>query len=223
MKTEQQAKRFVSYFRVSTKRQGDSGLGLDAQRKMVADYVRNTGGEIVAEFVEVESGRCNTRPQLALAIAQCKREGLVLLVAKLDRLARNVFFIASLQQSKVDFCCADNPSMTPFVINIMASVAEHEAIAIASRVKGALEQAKMRGTILGNPRWQESVQRARKAKTNRANERNAKLLAIVNEIKTKAGLSKLEELAEALRLRGITTARGCQFTASHVWNLLQTA
>ncbi|MCL4177297.1 MAG: recombinase family protein [Verrucomicrobia bacterium] len=227
MKTERNepknGKRYVSYFRVSTKRQGQSGLGLDAQRKMVTDFTASNGGEVVAEFVEVESGKRNDRPQMALALERCKREGLTLLVAKLDRLARNVYFVASLQNAKVDFVCVDNPSATPFVINILASVAENEANAIASRVKGALEQAKARGTILGNPRWQESVQKARDAKSAVATERNGKLLAIVREIQSKTGLTKLAELAEALNLRGIKTARGNAFTSSHVWNLLQTA
>lgn len=224
MKTERNqsknGKRFLAYYRVSTKRQGQSGLGLDAQRKMVADFLASNGGELVAEYTEVESGKRNDRPQMALALEQCKREGLTLCVAKLDRLARNVYFIASLQHAKVDFVCVENPSMTPFVINILASVAENEAIAIGSRVRMALEQAKARGTVLGNPRWQESVQGARDAKSERAKDRNGKLLAIVNEIKSKTGLSKLAELAEALNLRGIKTARGNAWTSSHVFNLL---
>src|SRR6266496_3471319 len=109
MKTERNAtkngKRYLAYYRVSTKRQGQSGLGLDAQRKMVADFLASNGGELVAEYTEVESGKKNDRPQMALALEQCKREGLTLCVAKLDRLARNVYFIASLQHAKVDFLC----------------------------------------------------------------------------------------------------------------------
>jgi DNA invertase Pin-like site-specific DNA recombinase len=201
----------------------ESGLRLDSQKKMVADFIGSSGGELVAEYTEIESGKRNDRPQMALALERCKKEGLTLCVAKLDRLARNVFLIASLQNAKVDFVCVENPAMTPFVINILASVAENEAIAIASRVKSALEQAKLRGTVLGNPRWNESVEKAREAKSARAGERNAKLLTIANEIKTKTGLSKLAELAEALNLRGIRTARGNNWTSSHVFNLLKTA
>jgi DNA invertase Pin-like site-specific DNA recombinase len=221
--TNKNGKQYLAYFRVSTQRQGDSGLGLDAQRKMVADFVRSNGGEVVGESTEIESGRKNDRPQLLASIDRCKREGLTLLVAKIDRLCRSVYFMACLQQSKVDFVAVENPSMTPLVVNILTAIGENEAIAIASRVKLALEQAKARGTILGNPRWQESVQAARDAKTARASERNGKLLAIVNEIKAKTGLTKLAELAEALNLRGIKTARGNAWTSSHVFNLLNSA
>ncbi len=221
--TARNGKRYLAYFRVSTQRQGDSGLGLDAQKKMVADFVRSNGGEVVAEATEIESGRNNDRPQLLASIERCKREGLTLCVAKVDRLCRSVYFMACLQQSKVDFVAVENPSMTPLVINILTAIGENEAITIASRVKMALEQAKLRGTVLGNPRWQESVQKAREAKSTKATERNAKLLAIVNEVKAKTGLSKLAELAEALNLRGIKTARGNAWTSSHVFNLLNVA
>jgi DNA invertase Pin-like site-specific DNA recombinase len=221
--TNENGKRFVAYYRVSTARQGESGLGLEAQRKAVADFVRNVSGSIVADFVEIESGKRADRPQLAQAIDRCKREGLTLLVAKLDRLARNVHFISALQHSKVDFLCVDNPHATPFLIHILSAVAEHEANMIAIRTRQALAAFKARGGMLGNPRFAESVQKAREAKSAKARERNGKLLAIVGEIKAKTGLSKLGELAEALNLRGIRTARNNAWTSSHVFNLLNSA
>lgn len=220
MKAEQHGKRFTAYFRVSTTRQGDSGLGLEAQRKAVSDFVRGNGGQIVAEFVEVESGKRADRPQLADAIALCKREGVTLLVAKLDRLARNLNFITTLQQTKVDFVAVDNPHATPFVIHILCAVAEAEAVAISVRTSQALQAFKARGGMLGNPRYAESLPRANAVRSEIAKVRNGKLLAIVNEIKSKTGLTKLAELAEALNLRGIRTARGNEFTASHIFNVL---
>lgn len=218
MKTKQ----FVAYFRVSTQRQRASNLGLEAQKKSVSDFVKNNG-EIVAEFLEVETGKRADRPQLALAVAMCQKCGYTLLVAKLDRLARNLHFVTTLQQSKVDFVAVDNPHATPFVIHILCAVAEAEAVAISTRTRQALQAFKARGGTLGNPRYSESVQKAREAKSAKASERNGKLLAIVNEIKAKTGLSKLAELAEALNLRGIKTARNNAWTSSHVFNLLQSA
>lgn len=223
MKSERDSKRFVAYFRVSTARQGQSGLGLEAQRQSVADFVRSGKMEIVAEFTEVESGKRNDRPQMALALARCRTEGLTLLVAKLDRLARNVHFISVLQHSKVDFVCVDNPHATRFLIHILSAVAEHEANLISTRTKSALQAFKARGGTLGNPRYVEALPKANAARCERAKERNAKLLSIVSEIKTKTGLTKLAELAEVLNLRGVRTARGNTWSASHVFNLLQTS
>jgi DNA invertase Pin-like site-specific DNA recombinase len=217
---KQGGKRFTAYLRVSTTRQGESGLGLEAQRKAVADFVRNNDGEIVAEFVEVESGKRSDRPQLAEAIALCKQGGLTLLVAKLDRLARNVHFISTLQRSKVDFLCVDNPHATPFLIHILSAVAEHEANMISTRTKSALQAYKARGGVLGNPRHAEALPKANAARSERAKERNGKLRAIVSQIKSKTGLTTLAELAEVLNCRGIKTARGNAWTSSHVFNLL---
>lgn len=221
--SSENGKRFVAYFRVSTARQGESGLGLEAQRKAVADFVRNSGGEIVADFVEIESGKRADRPQLAEAVALCQKQGYTLCVAKLDRLARNLHFVTTLQRSKVDFVAVDNASATPFVIHILCAVAEAEAVAISTRTKQALEAFKARGGTLGNPRFAEALPKANAARCERAKDRNGKLLAIVNEIKAKTGLSKLAELAEALNLRGIKTARGNAWTPSHVFNLMNSA
>ena len=131
---------FITYLRVSTDRQGKSGLGLEAQRKAVLDYVAGKG-EIAAEFVEVESGKRDDRPQLARALAEAKRIGAVLLIAKLDRLARNVAFIANLLESGADIAAADMQEANRFLLHVMAAVAEHEAQAISDRTRAALAAA----------------------------------------------------------------------------------
>ena len=139
---------FVTYLRVSTDRQSRSGLGLEAQRKAVADYVAGKGA-IVAEYVETESGKRADRPQLACALAEAKQLGAVLLIAKLDRLARSVAFIANLLESGVEIAAADMPEANRFLLHVMAAVAEHEAQAISDRTRAALAAAKARGVALG--------------------------------------------------------------------------
>src|SRR5882672_10623889 len=117
---------FVAYVRVSTDKQGSSGLGLEAQREAVARYVGAAGGMIVASFEEIESGKKNDRPQIAAALAVSRARHATLIIAKLDRLARNVAFISSLMESGVDFVAVDNPHATRLTIHILAAVAEHE-------------------------------------------------------------------------------------------------
>ncbi len=201
MKTETANKNYVVYFRVSTLKQGVSGLGLDAQKQSVDHFVKNNGGQITQEFIEIESGKKTDRPKLTEAIQLCKDKGFTLCVAKLDRLARNVFFISQLQHSGVEFVAVDNPHATKFL-------------------RQALEQARQRGVKLGNPHFQVALQKANEVRSTTAKERNGKLLAIVNEIKVKTGITKLVQLAEILNLRGIKTARNNEWTASHVFNLL---
>ncbi len=155
---------YVAYYRVSTERQGDSGLGLAAQRQAVAGYIRDS--ELLAEFQEIESGKRHTnRPKLAAALELCRRSRATLVIAKLDRLARNVHFISGLMESKVDFVAVDMPEASPFTIHILAAVAEHERKAISQRTKAAMHQVKrelaekgqrvsVRGRVytrLGNP------------------------------------------------------------------------
>lgn len=211
---------FVAYYRVSTVRQGVSKLGLEAQKKAVADYAASNG-EIFAEFTEVETGKRADRPQLLEAIALCKKHGYTLCVAKLDRLARNLNFITTLQQTKVDFVAVDNPHATPFVIHILCAVAEHEALAISQRTKAALEALKARGGTLGNPRLDEARQNSIVSRSSRAKEFNAKIRGIVEEIKTKAHVTGLRELAEILNLRAIKTSRGGEWTPQNLWAVLK--
>jgi DNA invertase Pin-like site-specific DNA recombinase len=135
--------------RVSTTRQGESGLGLEAQRVAVANYVASVGGEVVEEYVEVESGKLSSRPVLQAALAKCRRTGATLVIAKLDRLARNVAFVSSLMESRTEFVACDLPFANRLMIHIMAAFAEHEREQIAARTKAALAAAKARGVQLG--------------------------------------------------------------------------
>ena len=147
--------KFVAYYRVSTNRQGTSGLGLDAQREAVARFIG--AGELLSEFTEIESGRKHTnRPQLATALAECRKRRATLIIAKLDRLARNVHFISGLMESKVDLVAADMPFANRLTLHIIAAMAEYEAEAISQRTKAALAQAKLRGVVLGGPNLAEA-------------------------------------------------------------------
>jgi DNA invertase Pin-like site-specific DNA recombinase len=151
---------FISYLRVSTDKQGITGLGMDAQREAVTRYVHGRG-YIIGEFIEVESGRKVNRPQLQAALAECRKRRAVLLIARLDRLARNVAFIANLMNSDVEFVVVDMPQANRLTIHILAAVAEHEREMISQRTKAALAAAKARGKKLGNPNYQEALIRAR--------------------------------------------------------------
>src|SRR5438477_9726116 len=149
---------FVAYYRVSTARQGQSGLGLDAQRQAVCDYLAGqAGSQLIAEFTEIESGKRNNRPELEAALAMCKRAKATLVIAKLDRLARNLAFIANLMESGVDFLATDNPHATKLMVHMLAAFAEHEREQISARTKAALAAAKARGVRLGYPRGGETT------------------------------------------------------------------
>jgi len=141
----------VAYSRVSTKRQGQSGLGLEAQQAAVAQHVRSTAATLLAEYTEIESGTHSQRPQLAAALTRCRETGAILVIAKLDRLARNVAFLSALMDGDVEFRALDLPGASRFHLHIMAAVAEQEALAISQRTKAALQAAKARGVKLGHP------------------------------------------------------------------------
>src|SRR4051812_9431030 len=143
--------KWVAYYRVSTAKQGASGLGLEAQREAVAGYLNGGNWQLAAEFTEIESGRKNDRPELAKALATCRRVGATLIIAKLDRLARNVAFVSNLMEAGVEFVAVDFPTSNRLTIHILAAVAEHEREMISTRTKAALAAAKARGTKLGNP------------------------------------------------------------------------
>jgi DNA invertase Pin-like site-specific DNA recombinase len=203
--------RFVAYFRVSTAQQGASGLGLEAQREAVSRHVAGAQGAIVAEFQEIESGKKNDRPQIAAALAACRLRRACLVIAKLDRLARNVHFISSLMESGVDFVACDNPHATKLTIHILAAVAEHERAMISARTKAALAAAKARGVKLGNPRlkpgdrW--ASRTARQTRTDNASAHAADVLPYIERAR-KAGCVTLGELARALSACGIETPAG---------------
>ncbi|NVJ95659.1 MAG: recombinase family protein [Marivivens sp.] len=141
--------KFISYMRVSTAKQGKSGLGLEAQREAVSQYLNGGDWELVQEFVEVESGRKNNRPELEKAIRLCQAVGATLVVAKFDRLSRDAHFLLGLQKAGIKFVAADNPQANELTVGILALVAQNEAEAISTRTKAALAAAKARGQQLG--------------------------------------------------------------------------
>ena len=145
----QQDRNWVCYYRVSTQRQGESGLGLEAQKRSVETFLESRGGAVLAEFTEVESGRKSARPCLAEALNLCRRRKATLIIAKLDRLARNVHFISGLMESGVEFLAVDQPTKDRFMLHIQAAFAEEEARRISERTKAALLSAKMRGVVIG--------------------------------------------------------------------------
>ena len=202
---------FIAYLRVSTQQQGRSGLGIEAQREAVARHASTSGGLVVAEFVEVESGRKARRPQLAAALAACRARRATLLIARLDRLARNVAFTANLMDSGVDFVAADVPSATRLTIHVLAAVAEEEARLASVRTRAALAAAKARGVRLGNPALQPgSTGQARAAaavKAEQARRRAADLAPILAEIRA-AGLTTYGGISRALAARGVPTLSG---------------
>jgi len=211
--------KFIAYFRVSTDRQGKSGLGLEAQRESVLAYLNGGSWTMVAEFTEIESGKHADRPQLAAALAACKKQKARLVIAKLDRLSRNLAFIAALMDSGVEFVAADNPHANKLTIHILAAVAQHEREAVSQRTKDALAAAKAQGVKLGNPRLAESVAEANAARVEAADRFAANVLPIIREIQA-SGVSSLRGVAKALIARGIKTARGGEWSAVQVTDIL---
>jgi DNA invertase Pin-like site-specific DNA recombinase len=217
----------VTYYRVSTSKQGKSGLGLEAQRHSVEQYLAAGDWLLVGEFVEVESGKVNERPQLEAALAQCELTGATLIVAKLDRLSRNVAFLATLQDSGTRFVAADMPEANELTIHIMAAVAQAERKAISQRTREALAAAKARGVALGGRRSNTGDLRkgpaASAAKRSRAaRERAYKVARQINALRLQ-GHSSLRELAAALTMQGIPAPRGGDWTAAQVRRVLQLA
>jgi DNA invertase Pin-like site-specific DNA recombinase len=205
---------FVSYLRVSTDRQGQSGLGLEAQRSAIVGFV--AGRPIAAEFIEIESGKRNDRPQLAAALDLCRQRKATLVIAKLDRLARNVFFIAGLMESGVDFVAVDMPYANRLTMHILAAVAEHEREMISARTKAALAAAKARGVKLGRPDHDtRHMHAARSAKIA------AFRVTVLPEVKRLIGEGMSQrKIAAELNRRGYTTYTGKPWRVQHVNSLL---
>ena len=216
---------FIAYFRVSTDRQGQSGLGLEAQRKAVMDYLNGGNWKLVAEYTEVESGKRNDRPELADALVACRRQKAKLVIAKFDRLARNVHFISGLMESGVDFVAPDMPEANKLTVHIMAAMAEYEREQISDRTKKALAAAKARGKKLGwsmPSRRQEQLEASRKGVKSmiaRADRFAENTLPIIREIQA-AGISTLQGVAEALNARGVRTARDKKWFPATVKKIL---
>jgi DNA invertase Pin-like site-specific DNA recombinase len=215
-------RRFVAYYRVSTDRQGQSGLGLDAQRKAIADYLNGGAWELVGEFTEVESGKKSERPELARAMDACRKHKARLVIAKLDRLSRNLAFIATLMESGVEFVAADMPFANKLTIHILAAVAEHEREAISERTKAALAAAKARGTRLGNPNPAFALKRMRAARRLQVERFAANVLPVIREIQA-AGYDSSNAIAGQLNARKIATARGGRWTHMQVGQILARA
>ncbi len=222
-------KDLIAYCRVSTKQQGVSGLGLEAQRTAVEAHAKQNGARIAAVYVEIESGKKSDRPELAKALAHARRSKATLCVAKLDRLARNMAFLSALMDSAVPFVACDNPHANRLTLHILAAVAEAEAKAISERTKGALSAAKARGVPLGSARaghW-EGREEARREGASRgaavsaeirskaAVEAYADLRPIMEELRTDG--ASLQAIADKLNTDGHTTRRG------RPWNPVQVA
>ena len=206
---------YVTYFRVSTERQGQSGLGLDAQRMAVSGYLVSRG-EVLAEFTEVESGRKDNRPQLAAALNLCRRKRAMLVIAKLDRLARSVAFISNLMESGVEFVAVDMPEANRLTLHILAAVAEHEREMISQRTRAALAAASARGTRLGNPR-PESAKAAATASLMAAQFRTT----VAPLIRSMSGEGhSLREIATHLNVKRIPASRGGTWCVSSVRRIL---
>ena len=227
--------RFVSYLRVSTDGQGRSGLGLEAQRQAVAAHIDQAGGKLIAEFQEVESGKRADRPQLAAALAACRTRRAVLVIAKLDRLARNARFLLSVVEGSgeagVVFC--DLPTLPPgpvgkFMVTQLAAVAELEAGLVGQRTRAALAAAKARGTRLGNPRLQPgtpaTAAAARVAWAERAQARSAELRAALDGLRAEGAVpegASLRQVATALETHGVRASQGgAKWSAAQVRRVL---
>ena len=213
--------RFFSYLRVSTDKQGERGYGLDAQRKAIRDYLNGGPWELAGEFVEIESGKRSDRAELAAALAACKKHRAKLIIAKLDRLSRNVAFIATLMDGKVDFVCCDFPSANRLTLHILAAVAEHEREMISDRTKAGLASAKARGVRLGNRKNLREAQ-VKGAEGNKiaAAAFAARVLPLICDIR-QSGVTSLRGIAKALMARGVPTARGGHWTPVQVSAVLR--
>ncbi len=217
-------KKFVIYRRVSTSRQFNSGLGLAAQSESVRRYLSTQPDAVVlGDFVEAETGKNDDRPILRQAVDLCRKESATLLVSKIDRLSRSLRLIMMLEQYKVPFIAADNPEMNELVCHILVALAQSERKTIATRVREALRQAKLRGIKLGGPNIAEARLLANSTRIKKAKEQNDKLRMVVQETMEKTGLTKLSDIAQALNLRGIKTNRGSQFTPTQIHRLLKAA
>jgi DNA invertase Pin-like site-specific DNA recombinase len=216
----------VSYLRVSTRKQGNSGLGLDAQRYAIESFVKGRHAKVIQTFVEVESGKLNERPELSKALHLAKVTGATLVIAKLDRLSRNAAFLLTLRDSGVRFIAADMPDANELTVGIMALVAQQEREAISKRTKEALAAAKARKVRLGNPNGAAALRRAARGNDasiraiRRGADEHARNLEPVIASLAREGKFSLGAIAAALNERGMLTPRGGQWHKSSVRNLL---
>ncbi|MEJ1241403.1 recombinase family protein [Chryseolinea sp. T2] len=216
--------KFVAYYRVSTHRQGASGLGLDAQRQTVQDFIKGDKRHVLeSSYKEVETGKNNARAELMKALSHCKKSGATLLIAKLDRLSRNVAFIFTLRDSGVPFRALDVPDANTLTIGIFATVAQHEREIISARIKDALAAKKRRGFKLGTPAnlTAKAIKRGMQVRIEnaRSNENNQKANTLIQSLR-KQGIS-FAAIASELNANNFTTSRGNQFYAGSVERLFK--
>jgi len=219
--------RYVAYFRVSTQKQGRSGLGLDAQKQAVRDYLQQFGGTLVAEFMEVESGKRPDRPEFTKAADYAELSNATLLVAKLDRLSRDLHFVTSLQKRGIKFKLCDLPEIDNLTIHILAAMAEHEAKMISVRTTQAMQEAIKRGVKMGNPLL--AIQRNRdvsSANTKRITEQaqwQSKIIKVIEHLEQTENITTCKTIADELNNRGLQTARGGRFSVPIVSRIRRNA
>src|SRR4051794_12240008 len=215
----------VTYIRVSSDQQGKSGLGIEAQRAAIARFTAEHGYEVVAEHVEIETGKgddaLDRRPQLAAALKRAKGEKCPVIVAKLDRLSRDVAFISDLMAQRVAFIVTElGPDVDPFMLHIYAALAEKERALISARTKDALAAAKARGVQLGNrTNMGTAVRHSAEVRVQKADQFAQNVLPIIADIR-RGGAKSLREIAAALAARGVRTPRGGEWSAASVRNVL---
>lgn len=212
--------KFVSYYRVSTDKQGLQGNGIEAQKQSVARYLASLECELIGSFEEVESGANNKRPQLTAAIQLARSKKAVLVIAKLDRLTRNAAFLLQLQDSGVDFVACDMPNADKLSVGIIALLAQRERQLISERTKAGLAVAKQRGVALGNPNPDSSLRKAVKANIRRKREFAATAINSIREIQS-TGVDTLARIADCMNKRGEKTPRGGTWTATAVKRILE--
>lgn len=216
--------KYVAYLRVSTQKQGYSGLGLEAQREIIRNHLHDTTP--VAEFVEVESGRKSDRPKLKEALALCRKDGATLIVAKLDRLARSVSFLSNLLESDVEIVFCDFPQANKMMLHILSAISQYEAELIATRTKSALQAKKARGCKLGNPehlmeRHEQAIQNSIRTRKDKAdnNPNNKRAVAMLRTLVKEE--HSLQEITNILNSEGFVTSQGCSFSKSTVYKLIK--
>ena len=218
--------RYVAYYRVSTQKQGQSGLGLESQRETVRSYLASrTDVDLSGEYQDVESGAKDNRPGLLDALRACRLKGATLVIAKLDRLSRNHRFLAELQDSSVDFVCCDMPEANRLTIGLMANIADYERQLISERTKAALKAAKARGVKLGGPNlWKDrntDPTKATEARMAKANAFKAEMREVIKEIHQEAGKElSLRATARKLNEAGYQTPRGSQWSSVQVGRVM---
>ena len=226
MKRSHHKSAYVIYYRVSTQKQGRSGLGLEAQKEAVSQFLKTLpNARKLKEFVEIESGKNDSRPELLSAIEYSKKKMATLLVAKLDRLSRDLHFITTLEKSGIDFVCADMPDANKLTIHLIASIAQHERELISQRTKAALKQAKKRGIKLGAniPKVYEALKNANKI-GNPTSKNNSKKFAtkmkVIIEPLLRANMSKTD-IVNHLNACGVKTSQNCEWDRKQLYRVME--